>query len=92
MDGWEPYDVEFTVPTDGAHFGNSSVRRLGLTDADLAFRERLYPIVGRATVARGRIEASMKRILLFLNKDLPKYTLVDETWSGLEKKLKNSGR
>jgi hypothetical protein len=60
----------------------------GSNAADLALRRNLFTLVGAITVAGGHIEAEMKRIIIQAEEDRgATFVDVDETWTGLEKRL-----
>lgn len=66
--------------------GTLTVGRIGgPSDRDRAQQERIYQAVGRATVASGHIEAGMKRLVIILRRMKNKFSLVDKTWTGLER-------
>lgn len=64
------------------------VRAGGSNQADAALRANLFTLVGAITVAGGHIEAEMKRIIFQAEEDSgATFVDVDETWTGLEKRL-----
>lgn len=60
----------------------------GETPADLRFRQALFTAIGSVTAAGGQVEAGLKRLLLILRGRGTEFSLVDETWAALEKKLR----
>jgi hypothetical protein len=63
-------------------------REGGSNSADHALRRNLFTLVGAITVAGGHIESEMKRILIRAEENRgANFVDVDETWSGLEKRL-----
>lgn len=64
------------------------IRAGGSDDADAALRSNLFTLVGAITVAGGHIEAEMKRIIIQAEENRgATFVDVDETWTGLERRL-----
>ena len=90
--GWELAFV-LSIPsneTSGDLETSIVIRDHGPTSADIAYRERLYRLVGEVTVASGRIEAAMKRLLLVLGGGNGAFVDIDKTWTDLEKDLRSA--
>ncbi|MFD7896518.1 hypothetical protein [Streptomyces sp. NPDC059743] len=90
LDGGPSFDLDITAPSARPSVDISTFRvgRHGGPDgADLAFRERLYGLIGAIVVAGGHVEAAMKRLVLLLRDDQGGFSLVDKTWSDLHKLL-----
>lgn len=92
IDGQPPFTYDLTVPSTFEEFDISTARvgrHGGLTEADLIFRGQLYARIGAITVSSGQVETAMKRLLLLLQtRPKAQFSIVDETWSELEKKLR----
>ncbi len=92
IDGQPELSYDLVVPGKFAEFDLSTVRigrHGGPNDTDLEFRSVLYSRIGAVTVAAGRVEMAMKRLLLVLT--APKharFSTVDLTWTGLVKALR----
>jgi len=82
---------ELTVPAAMSQLHLATVRvarRGGATEADHAFRAELFVRIGAVTAAGGHVEAAMKRLLLLLSGKETRFSLVDDSWSELHRKLK----
>ncbi|MFD9327752.1 hypothetical protein [Streptomyces sp. NPDC060065] len=95
LDGGPSFSMDITTPKTRAKVDISTFRlsrQGGPNEADLAFRERLYSLIGAIVVAGGHVEAAMKRLVLFLKDEEGGFSLVDKTWSDLHKMLAMQSR
>lgn len=86
-----PYQL--TVPRNMSPVEMATVRvgrRGGPTSSDLAFRDKLFHMVGSITVAAGHIEAAMKRLLLVLEGEETVFSLADYQWAELHSRLRKA--
>jgi hypothetical protein len=91
LEGYADFSYDFVLPNNFQEVDLSTVRlgRHGGPNArDSRFRRELHEKVGAIAVAGGHVEMAMKRLLLVLTSP-PKahFSLVDETWATLIKKL-----
>jgi hypothetical protein len=87
--GGHHISFELTLPSAVPELNLATVRlgRIGgETGADQLFRARLYAAVGKITVAGGHADTAMKRLLALLT-GVGRFSLVDETWSKLLRRL-----
>ncbi|WP_202279334.1 hypothetical protein [Streptomyces sp. M2CJ-2] len=90
LDGGPSFTMDITAPSARPDVDVSTFRlgrHGGPDEGDLAFRERLYGLIGAIVVAGGHVEAAMKRLVLLLRDDQNGFSVVDKTWSDLHKML-----
>jgi hypothetical protein len=95
LDGGASFSMDITAPSarESANLATFRVSRHGgASEADLAFRDRLYRVIGAIVVAAGHVEAAMKRLILLLKDEQGGFSLVDKTWSDLHKLLLTQSR
>jgi hypothetical protein len=92
LDGQAELSYDLVLPGNFSEVNLSTTRigRHGGPNADdLSFRSELYFRVGAVTVAAGRVEMAIKRLLLVLKgPQQARFSTVDETWTSLHKKLR----
>jgi hypothetical protein len=91
--GGQNIEASVVIPgADSWDLGEARVSRIGgRTPQDLHFRHQLFSRIGSATVAGGRIEAAMKRLILHMSGTLePRFADSNELWSKLDKKLRQA--
>jgi hypothetical protein len=89
LDNGYQLEFDFTLPSSVPELELSTVRlgrHGGETGEDMAFRAWLYNRIGAITIAGGHAETAMKRLLALLTGD-GHFSLVDETWTTLHRKL-----
>ncbi|MEU6245108.1 hypothetical protein [Streptomyces sp. NPDC047024] len=90
LDGVPHFSMDVSLPKARAEVNIATLRigrHGGPNEGDLAFRERLYRLVGAIVVAGGHVETAMKRLVQLLKDDQGGFSLVDTTWSDLHKML-----
>jgi hypothetical protein len=90
MENGYQLDFDLTLPSALSRFDLSTVRlgrHGGATGADQFFRARLNARIGAVTVAGGHAETAMKRLLLLLREESGGFSLVDMTWTDLQRAL-----
>jgi hypothetical protein len=95
LDGGPAFSMDVALPSARSEVDISTFRLSrhgGPDEADLAFRERLYRLIGAIVVAGGHVEASMKRLILLLKGDQSGFSVVDKTWTDLHKMLLTQSR
>lgn len=91
----QPIELSASVPDmDLIEMSSARVTRIGgASPRDWRYRRSLYYYVGLITVAGGKVEAAMKRAILVGKATREgQFALVDETWTGLEKRLRNTAK
>ncbi|GHF78803.1 MULTISPECIES: hypothetical protein [Streptomyces] len=95
LDGGPSFSMDVALPS-ARPTADISTFRLGRhggpNESDLAFRERLYSLIGAIVVAGGHVEAAMKRLILLLKGDEGGFSVVDKTWTDLHKLLVTQSR
>ncbi|MFC8016289.1 hypothetical protein [Streptomyces cinereoruber] len=95
LDGGPSFSMDVALPSARPTADISTFRldrHGGPNEADFAFRERLYNLIGAIVVAGGHVEASMKRLILLLKGDEGGFSVVDKTWTDLHKMLLTQSR
>ncbi|MGW0915929.1 hypothetical protein ACWD1Z_29875 [Streptomyces sp. NPDC002784] len=95
FDGVPAFSMDVALPSARSEVDISTFRldrHGGPDEADIAFRERLYRLIGAIVVAGGHVEASMKRLILLLKGDQGGFSVVDKTWTDLHKMLLTQSR
>jgi hypothetical protein len=91
IDGHNLFRYDMSIPSKFPNIDISTVRvgrHGGPGAADSAFRQELFLRLGAVTAAGGHAETAMKRLILLLTGDSASFSLVDKTWSDLDKILR----
>ena len=91
LEGFPNYEYLISLGNtedNNVNVGTLTVGRIGgPSDRDREQQDRIFHAVGRATVASGHIEAGMKRLVIVLRHLKNQFSLVDKTWTDLERIL-----